>query len=381
LQIKSVDSVQAITAQQWNHITGGDYPFLRHEFLLAMETCGATSAQSGWQPCHLIAFEDDIPLALLPVFLKNNSYGEYVFDWSWADAYRRAGHEYYPKLLTAIPFTPATGPRFCCAPELGTDDQKAMQLTLAQGVVALAKEVGASSWHCLFPVTEVAHALVESGFCLRQGSQFHWFNHGFSTFDDFLTTCNSRKRKNLRKERQKIPEQGITLKRVEGRDISPEQWRQFYKFYRLTYLKRSGHDGYLNEHFFTAIGAAMPDHLMMAQAYAGERFVAAALFFKSSSHLYGRYWGCLAEYDGLHFEACYYQGIEYAIERGLQCFDPGAQGEHKIQRGFTPIATWSNHWMADPRFHDAIADFVKREQPHIDAYMREAASLLPFRQE
>ncbi|BFM04919.1 GNAT family N-acetyltransferase [Halioxenophilus aromaticivorans] len=380
MHIKTIDSVTTLGCSTWNALVGGGYPFLRYEFLQALEESQATCTDSGWQPCHLVAYIDDQPQALMPLFIKDHSYGEYVFDWSWADAYHRAGFPYYPKLVTATPFTPATGPRLCIASDSSLDEH-AVAAQFFAAVQQLAKQTKASSWHCLFPQLEVAQQFNKLGLSLRQACQFHWFNQDFTHFDDFLATFSSRKRKNLRKERQKIGQQGIELRRVEGTDVSAEDWQRFYQFYQLTYLKRSGHDGYLNQQFFELIGRNLGDALMMAQAYAGDEMVAAALFFKSDTHLYGRYWGCLEEFDGLHFEACYYQGIEYAIAQGLQCFDPGAQGEHKIQRGFTPTATWSNHWMAEPRFHTAIEDFTRREQPSIEAYMAEAATLLPFKQE
>lgn len=381
MQIKTIDSVTALGCEQWNGITGGDYPFLRYEFLHALETSGATDTDTGWQPIHLVGYEDGQAVALMPVFIKSHSYGEYVFDWSWADAFHRAGMAYYPKLISAIPFTPATGPRLCFSAHLSPERQTELVTQFSQAMIQLAKQLGASSWHCLFPQPAMSQQLQQMGFSRRQGCQFHWFNEGFTQFDDFLSKFSSRKRKNLRKERQKVTQQGITLKRVEGPDISADDWRQFNRFYQLTYLKRSGHEGYLNDRFFTTLGRDMADALMMAQAHVEGELVAAALFFKSNSHLYGRYWGCTAEFDGLHFEACYYQGIEYAIEQNLQCFDPGAQGEHKIQRGFTPTETWSNHWMADSRFHAAVDDFTQREQPSIVAYMEDAARLLPFKQE
>lgn len=380
MHLKFIDTIEALGEQQWNPIAGIDYPFLRYEFLHALESSGATSAATGWQPCHLVAYNDHQPIALIPLFIKDHSYGEYMFDWSWADAYHRTGLPYYPKLISAIPFTPTTGARICFAQSLTQASRNELTNLLTQAIKKHAMDMGASSWHCLFPETAVSQQLKNLGFCRRQACQFHWINKGYANFSDFLASFNSRKRKNLRKEREKIVQQGITLTRVEGADISPEDWRQFYQFYRLTYLKRSGHEGYLDSNFFNAIGDQMNDSLMMVQAHSDDQLVAAALFFKSSSHLYGRYWGCLADFDGLHFEACYYQGIEYAIEHGLQCFDPGAQGEHKIQRGFTPTATWSNHWMAEPQFHAAVADFTEREIPSIEAYMRDAAALLPFKQ-
>ena len=382
MRIQCISSVHDIDAEQWNSLAGGDYPFLRHEFLAALEDSHATTVDNGWQPQHLIAYDNQsTPIALMPLFIKGHSYGEYVFDWSWADAYHRNNLPYYPKLLSAIPFTPATGPRFGFAKQMSEAARGQLVIELTEVVKEIAQRLGASSWHCLFPPHEVAQQLNQRGFSLRQGCQFHWFNQDFGNFEDFLATFTSRKRKNLRKERKKIPDQGIEIKRLDGTQLEPSDWQAFYDFYRVTYLKLSGHDGYLNEEFFQLIGANMPQHLMMVQCYSHQRMVAAALFFKSSSHLYGRYWGSLAEFDGLHFEACYYQGIEYAIEQGLQCFDPGAQGEHKIQRGFTPTITWSNHWMVEPRFHDAITKFVEQERPNIEAYQKEAASLLPFKHE
>lgn len=381
MDFKFVTSVTDVDANDWNRVAGSDYPFLRHEFLHALESSGATAAESGWQPFHLTVYQGDQLIALLPLFVKGHSYGEYVFDWAWADAYHRNGLHYYPKLLSAIPFTPATGPRFCFANHLDEQQQQTLMTQMAEVITDQAAKIGASSWHCLFSDIKVASHLEQSGFALRQGCQFHWYNQDFKDFDDFLATFASRKRKNLKKERQKVESQNVTLIRCEGRDITEAQWRKFYEFYRLTYLKRSGHDGYLTGDFFQTLGRTMPENLMMVQAYANDKLVAAALCFKSSTHLFGRYWGCRDEYDSLHFEACYYQGIEYAIEQGIQCFDPGAQGEHKIQRGFTPTATWSNHWLADSRFDEAIRDFLRREKPGIEQYMAETTEMLPFKQE
>jgi predicted N-acyltransferase len=377
-----ITSITELDNDQWNQVAGTDYPFTRYEFLAALETSGATNAESGWQPFHLIAKDDsDRLIGFVPLYIKTHSYGEYVFDWSWADAYHRNGVQYYPKLLSAIPYTPATGPRFCFSDALIEEHQSELQSEMTKTIVAQARKIGASSWHCLFPEPTRAQQLEADGFALRQGCQFHWYNQDFKDFDDFLATFTSRKRKNLKKERQKVHTQNVQLVRCEGGDISDEQWKKFYEFYQLTYLKRSGHDGYLTGEFFETLGRTMPEHLMMVQAFYDDELVAAALCFKSSTHLFGRYWGCQEEFDSLHFEACYYQGIEYAIERGIQCFDPGAQGEHKIQRGFTPTATWSSHWMADERFDNAIRDFLKREQPGIKQYMNETAELLPFKQE
>ncbi len=312
----------------------------------------------------------------MPLYLKTHSYGEYVFDWSWADAWQGNGLDYYPKLVTAIPFTPATGPRLCLA--RGYHNKDVIPI-LVSAIRNFAQERHISSWHLLFPEEDVAGLLQSEGMHLRTAAQFHWFNEGFASFDDFLATFSSRKRKNLKRERNRVYEQGFELQTLCGAEISASQWDQFYRFYQLTYAKRSGHGGYLSKAFFTRTAASMGDQAIMVLARLGGETVAGALFFRSSETLYGRYWGCLQEYDCLHFEACYYQGIEYCIANGLQRFDPGAQGEHKIQRGFRPVKTFSNHWIADSRFSTAIADFTDQERLHIEEYLEQTTALLPFK--
>ncbi len=369
-------SLDQIPAEQWNSITGLDYPFLRHEFLLGLEKTACTTAETGWQPCHAVLRQGKTVVGVMPLYLKSHSYGEYVFDWSWADAWRRYGLDYYPKLVTAIPFTPATGPRLCTSPEL--DSAEGYRIAL-QGIRQLAVQKGISSWHLLFPEKAVSEALLQDGLHRRTATQFHWFNEGYSCFEDFLATFNARKRKSLKRERKRVAEQGLTLKTLTGAEIGEQQWQQFHRFYQLTYAKRSGHGGYLTRGFFMETAAGMGNQVVMVLAYLDQQPVAGALYFRSSDTLYGRYWGCEHEFDCLHFEACYYQGIEYCIANGLQRFDPGAQGEHKIQRGFRPIQTWSNHWIADPQLSAAIGDFTRQEHTHIDQYMVQAASLLPFK--
>lgn len=369
-------SLDRIPAAQWNAITGVDYPFLRHEFLYGLEKTGCTTAETGWQPCHLVLSQGDITMAVMPLYLKSHSYGEYVFDWSWADAWQRSGLDYYPKLVTAIPFTPATGPRLCTGP--GLDSVQAYGVAL-RAIRRLAQQRGISSWHLLFPEQEVATQLLQDGLHRRTATQFHWFNAGYSSFQDFLATFTSRKRKSLRRERKRVEEQGLTLKTMSGTAIGEQEWEQFYHFYQLTYAKRSGHGGYLTRDFFMETAAGMGDQAVLVLAYLGQQAVAGALYFRSRDTLYGRYWGCEREFDCLHFEACYYRGIEYCIEQGLQRFDPGAQGEHKIQRGFNPVQTWSNHWIADPQLSAAVGDFTRREELHVDDYRQEAERLLPFK--
>ena len=378
VEARFLSSLSQISAAEWNRLAGTDYPFARHEFLLALEQSGCTDAESGWQPCHATLYRDNALVALMPLYLKSHSYGEYVFDWSWADAWQRHGLSYYPKLLTAIPFTPATGPRLCIAEG---EDAVACSRGLFAAVKQLAGQQAVSSWHVLFPSQEEALLLGQQGASTRLGSQFHWFNQDYSDFDDFLAGFNSRKRKSVKRERRRVAEQGIRLETLEGDAISAWHWDRFYKFYQMTYAKRSGHGGYLNRSFFQQLGEQMAEHCVLVMAYRDETPVAGSLCFRSSDTLYGRYWGCDQEIDCLHFEACYYQGIEYCIKQGLRRFDPGAQGEHKIQRGFTPIVTVSSHWIADQQFAAAIEDFTQREGEQIEAYIEEAASYLPFREQ
>ena len=377
LTAEFLTSLQGIDRELWNAVTGVDYPFLRHEFLLGLEQTGCTTADSGWQPCHLVVRNGARPVAVMPLYLKSHSYGEYVFDWSWADAWQRSGLQYYPKLLTAIPFTPATGPRLCCTPEL---DLKEAWGFARQAVQQLAREKAISSWHVLFPEQAVSEHLLQAGLHQRSASQFHWFNRGYADFDDFLATLTSRKRKSLRRERRRVQEQGLTLRTLVGDAIREVDWDRFHHFYQLTYAKRSGHGGYLTREFFTRTAASLGDQVLMVLADVGNEPVAGALYFRSRDTLYGRYWGCRQEFDCLHFEACYYQGIEFCIANGLQHFDPGAQGEHKIQRGFEPVKTFSNHWIADPRLSAAVGDFTRQESRHVEDYMSAASTLLPFRQ-
>ena len=369
-------SLGHIPAQQWNDITGKDYPFLRHEFLYGLEKTACTTAATGWQPCHLVLRQNADVAAVMPLYLKSHSYGEYVFDWSWADAWRQSGLDYYPKLVTAVPFTPATGPRFCTAP--GIDADECLDIAL-QAIQTLSEKQNFSSWHLLFPEEAVSEKLLAAGMHRRAATQFHWFNDNYSSFEDFLGTFNSRKRKSLKRERKRVAEQGLTLQTLSGSDIGAQEWEQFYHFYQLTYAKRSGHGGYLNRDFFLDTAAGMGQQVIMVLAYLDNQAVAGALYFRSSNTLYGRYWGCEREFDCLHFEACYYQGIEYCIANGLTRFDPGAQGEHKIQRGFRPITTWSSHWIADPQLSAAVGDFTRREILHNEDYRESAARLLPFK--
>lgn len=371
-----LDSLNSISADEWNNVADTNYPFLRHEFLFGLEDTGCVTPQSGWQPNHVIVRDGQRLIALMPLYLKSHSYGEYVFDWSWADAWQRYGLHYYPKLVAAIPFTPATGPRLCVAADYSWDSVMTLVLNAIKER-ALKNDI--SSWHMLFPENEKATALAAQGLHTRTASQFHWFNEDFKNFDEFLAGFSSRKRKNLKRERQRVADQGIVLTTLTGAQIEQHHWQQFHHFYQSTYAKRSGHGGYLSREFFTQTAAGMGEQVVMVIAYLHDEAIAAALFFRSSDTLYGRYWGCEQEYDCLHFEACYYQGIEYCIQHNLTRFDPGAQGEHKIQRGFRPIETYSSHWIANSELSAAIANFTEQERDHVQQYVKDASSLLPFK--
>ena len=376
-----------IDEQEWNSVLQVEYPFLKYGFLWALEHTGATVKRSGWQPQHLTVYQGSELVAFMPLYLKYHSYGEYVFDWSWAEAYERNAETYYPKLLSCIPYTPATGPRLCIA---SSADKELITAYVIDSLLAHARATKVSSIHVLFPEKALNQRLQESGLNSRLGSQFHWFNNGYESFDGFLETFSSRKRKNVRKERKNVEKQGIQFRVLEGELIDARMWKTFYSFYQRTYLKRSGHGGYLSQAFFEAVAEAIPSQLVMVVAFDGDGEVAggsevdepiaAALYFRDQDTLYGRYWGCRKDVEFLHFETCYYQGIEYCIRHRLSKFDPGAQGEHKIQRGFTPIKTWSNHWIASPEFSVAIKDFLGREEQAVEVYIKECTTLLPFKQ-
>jgi predicted N-acyltransferase len=375
--VRFIDSITAVAASTWDALAGTNYPFMRHAFLAALEHTGCTTARTGWQPLHAIVESGDRIVGVMPLYAKTNSMGEYVFDWAWADAYQRHGLPYYPKLLTAIPFTPCAGPRLCSAADV---DLTALVPVVQQAVLAKCEQLGASSWHVLFPQEDLRDLLVGEKQLLRTGCQYQWFNNDYADFDAYLATFASRKRKNLRKERSAVQEAGITLHTLEGAQVSVDQWEQFYEFYASTYFVR-GRRPYLNTGFFLELGRRMPDQLMLVLATRADKAIAGALFFKGSDTLYGRYWGCAEDVPFLHFEACYYQGIDYCIRHGLKRMDSGAQGEHKIQRGFAPVPTWSTHWIARPDFRRAIGDYVKEEAAHIGDYMEQAADYLPFRKD
>ena len=358
MKIEFLDSIERIDKEEWDRAINNQYPFLKYEFLKALEITKCVSPEEGWTPLHLVVSEVDTILAIMPLYIKTDSQGEFVFDWSWADAFYRNGLDYYPKLVCSIPFTPASGPRLVITDSTRTEEIiKIVSVALKQ----LAEENNFSSVHILLAEKDEINLYSNQDFSLRTSYSFHWFNKEYKNFGNFLEDMTSRQRKNIKKERSKICSQGIVMSKIKGSEITDEMLEIFYKFYQVTYLKR-GMRGYLNLDFFKYIVNEMPESILMvfAQNSSGE-YVAGALNFYDEEKLYGRYWGCLEEYDSLHFETCYYQGIEFCIEEKLDSFDPGVQGEHKIKRGFCPIETFSAHWIKDIRFKEAIDDFLSRE--------------------
>ncbi len=376
MEVKLINSMTQVDCADWNRLVGDAYPFLRHEFLLALEESSSICEQTGWGPAHLLVMNADELVALMPQYLKQHSWGEYVFDHQWAQAYQQQGIHYYPKWLCAIPFTPCQGSRIVC---LDPADQVKVMRVLLAFIKLHSQQQNISSWHCLFPEPQQAEQLKESGLSIREGVQFHWFNKGYRDFNDFLGTMNASKRKMLKRERRRVSEQGISLLQIAGDEVSEQQWQIFYRFYAMTYLKRSSQP-YLNLAFFQQIAATMGNFLLLILAFKDDNPIAAALSFVGADTLYGRYWGCYEEYNSLHFEACYYQGLDYCIEHGLKRFDSGAQGEHKISRGFEPVTTYSAHWIKDPGFAKAIDHFLVREQQYMQNYKQDAATYLPFKQ-
>ncbi|MBA1444954.1 MAG: GNAT family N-acetyltransferase [Chromatiales bacterium] len=376
LRIEVCEQIDEIDALQWNGLVRDSHPFLKHEFLSALERHNCVGPTFGWLPKHLVAWRGEALVAAMPLYLKHNSYGEFVFDHAWADAYQRHGMSYYPKLVSAIPYTPATGERVMTATGLSLDQ---ILPQFYQRAVELTAELGASSLHLLF-VTETESRLMGAlGMMERLGVQFHWHNREYGSFEDFLASLTAKRRKNIRRERRRVSEAGLHFRVLNGAEVSVDEWRIFSRFYAKTFDERFSL-ATLNEGFFIEIGRTMGNHVILVLAYEGERCVAASLMYRSNTVLYGRHWGCSHEYDSLHFETCYYQGIEYCIREGLQLFEPGAQGEHKIWRGFLPSFTRSRHWISHMGFREAIGDFLGREGPAIQDYRANLQQSSPYRQ-
>ncbi|MGX1114227.1 putative N-acyltransferase [Pseudoalteromonas sp. MBR-15] len=354
-----------------------DTPFTDHAFLAALEHSGCVSKNTGWQPMHLAIYQQKHIVALLPGYIKYHSYGEYVFDWAWAEAYQQHGLDYYPKWLSAVPFTPIEGQRL----SINHPNPDSVYNYLTQVLTNTAHDRQWSGWHINFCHQQQAESLKSDAVMLRQGVQFQWFNQAYSHFDDFLDSLTARKRKSIKKERAKITQQHITIEWREGNTISAQDMQLFSHFYSQTYIKRSGHTGYLNNAFFQRLRDTMPTQLVLMLAKQADEVIAATLSFKDKQCLYGRYWGANDEIDSLHFELCYYQGIEYCIANKLKQFHSGAQGEHKISRGFQPVYTYSVHHIQQPDFAAAINDFIARERQHMALYKAQCDTLLPFKQQ
>jgi hypothetical protein len=367
--LRLVESLAGVAAADWNRLAGAQ-PFLRHEFLSALIDTGCASGRSGWTPQILLLERAGTLAGAMPMFLKSHSYGEYVFDWAWADAYARHGLEYYPKLLCAVPFTPVTGPRLLAG---SVADRQA----LARAALELAREL--SSLHVLFPIREEAELLEAAGFLMRRTVQFHWRNEAYADFEDFLSRLSHARRKNIRQERRRVREAGVRFRWLRGAEIGPREWEFFHRCYRRTYaLHRS--TPYLSLDFFLRLGAQLPEHTLLIVAERERRPIAAALDVVTPDAIYGRYWGALEHVSLLHFDACYYQAIDFAIANGLQRFEGGAQGEHKLFRGLLPVETHSAHWLAHPKFARAIEDYLERERLGVARYVDELNDHTPFKQ-
>lgn len=370
-------SLDEVTAAEWDALNPGANPFVGYAFLRALEQNDCLGEAHGWYPQYLCLRDDDGELvAAAPAYVKTNSYGEFVFDWAWAEAYEQHGLAYYPKLIVAAPYTPASGPR---ALVRGDQDAGACLAALAQLADVVVQRLKLSGVHWLFPPREQADALVErAGMLLRTGVQYHWHNHDYTDFDAFLAELSARKRKNIKRERRRVAEQGIELRWYNGGELGGEDWQQVHRFYASIYERKWGTPS-LSAGFFAALGAALPEHSHVVFASRDGERVACSVMYSSDDTLYGRYWGCHEPLDCLHFEACYYQGIEYCIRRGLRRFEPGAQGEHKIARGFLPTYTWSTHRLSDAGFHRAVADFLQRETPHLEQQHQHLSGWSPFK--
>jgi predicted N-acyltransferase len=374
LQARTVTAIADVNAAAWDALVPADNPFLSHAFLDALEASRSASDRSGWQPFHLVVEEGARLVAAAPLYVKSHSYGEYVFDHGWAEGYRRAGGSYYPKLLVAVPFTPVPGPRLLAA---SVETRQALIASLK----AVLRQLKLSSLHVNFCTAEEAQALGATGFLLRRGIQFHWHNGGFADFEGWLDTLKSAKRKMVRKEREQVRAAGVTIEALHGMAVTEAVLDEFFPFYLATVDKRWG-NAYLSREFFRRLGnGALRDRVVLMVARHEDRMVGAALNLRGTETLYGRQWGCLEEFKFLHFEACYYQAIEFAIRHGLKRVEAGAQGVHKLHRGYAPVFTHSAHLIADPGFNDAVARFLATENRAQDSEMGELQAALPYRNE
>ncbi|GAC1494790.1 MAG: GNAT family N-acetyltransferase [Bradyrhizobium sp.] len=352
-------------------------PFVSHAFFSAVEASGSASPRTGWGARHLVARLDDEIAGIVPCYLKSHSQGEYVFDRGWAEAYQRAGGQYYPKLQAAVPFTPATGPRLLIRDGA---DRECIAAALASGLVGLCDATEASSVHVTFAREAEWKLLAAHGFLQRTDQQFHWHNQDYLSFDDFLATLNSRHRKAIKRERRDALASGITIHALSGSDITEDAWDAFFDFYMETGSRKWGRP-YLTRAFFSLIGESMARDVLLVMARRGGRWIAGAINFIGSDTLFGRNWGAIEHHPFLHFEVCYYQAIDFAIRRGLKTVEAGAQGEHKIARGYLPQTTFSAHYIADPALRRAVADYLRHERAYVAEAARELTDAAPFRKD
>jgi predicted N-acyltransferase len=363
--------IAEIPATEWDACAGGTNPFVSHAFLSALEDSGSANARTGWMPQHAVLREGDQVQAVVPMYAKSHSYGEYVFDHSWANAYERSGGNYYPKLQAAVPFSPVPGPRLLTRPGVAPE-------ALGQALIQACEELGLSSIHATFCTPADAEALERAGWLRRLGTQFHWENAGYSTFDDFLGALSSRKRKAIKRERRDANAAGLDFVALRGHEIQPRHWEAFYRFYTSTVDRKWG-SAYLNRKFFPMLSERLGDAVVLMMAEKDGTAVAGALNLVGAEALYGRNWGCRGDWPFLHFELCYYRAIDFAIEHGLSRVEAGAQGQHKIQRGYLPRPTHSAHWIAHPGLRRAIAGYLEQERPAVQADMAALAEGSPYR--
>ncbi|NVK56445.1 MAG: GNAT family N-acetyltransferase [Alteromonadaceae bacterium] len=374
IQFQLHQSIDELDEHQWQQLSKSAGPFLQYTWLQLLEHTHCVGEGTGWQPAHWSATLDGELIAVVPGYIKSHSYGEYVFDHGWANAYHQHGLAYYPKWIAAIPFTPVTGSRLLSKPELDEHQRSA----LIKHIDNWASRCEYSSCHWLFNLPAQQTHFEQLGFANRFSVQFEWHNRGYHDFDDFLTQLTSRKRRSIRKTRKRFDNPDINIEQLSGDRLGYEDMAFFVHCYQDTYLKRSGHKGYLTPAFFTALFSQFRDHILLVKAQSNGNDIAAALFLFDENGLYGRYWGCLEDINELHFECCYFQGIEFAIAQKIPRFNPGTQGEHKLLRGFEPVYCVSHHKMHDARFHSAVADFLHREKPIIEDYFKQALDVLPF---
>jgi len=378
ITVRIVERISDVAAADWDACAGSDNPFVSHAFLEALEASRSAVAQTGWAPRHVVAEDAESRIVgVVPMYLKSHSYGEYVFDHGWADAYRRAGGRYYPKLQVSVPFTPVPGPRLLVRPGA---DAAGVRAALVEALAAIAERLGVSSLHVTFCSAHETALFEAAGWLIRHGRQFHWRNGGYRNFDDFLAALSHSRRKAIRKERREVAAQGLEIDALTGPDIEPRHWDAFFEFYIATSDRKWG-SPYLTRDFFHRLGAAMADRVLLILPRRGTEYVAGALNLIGRDTLYGRNWGSHGDFPFLHFEACYYQAIEFAIARGLTTVEAGAQGEHKIQRGYLPVPTYSAHWIADAGFRKAVASFLERETEMVECEISDLAGHSPFKRQ